>query len=76
MKESEIDRTLQEIEPHAREFPVRFASAQQRSDMQDKLVRLLVFLDGVSRRIRTIPMHCFVMLSPTASGTTWAAGLR
>jgi tetratricopeptide (TPR) repeat protein len=47
MKESEIDRVLQEIEPHAREFPVHFASAQQRSEMQDKLIKLLVFLDGV-----------------------------
>jgi tetratricopeptide (TPR) repeat protein len=47
MKQSEIDGVLQEIEPHAREFPVRFASARQRSDMQDKLIKLLVFLDGV-----------------------------
>jgi tetratricopeptide (TPR) repeat protein len=47
MKASEVDRALQEIEPHAREFPVHFASAQQRSEMQDKLIKLLVFLDGV-----------------------------
>jgi tetratricopeptide (TPR) repeat protein len=49
MRQSEIDKTLQEIEPHAREYPVRFESAQQRRDMQDKLVRLLVFLDGAAK---------------------------
>jgi tetratricopeptide (TPR) repeat protein len=46
LSRSEIDKTLSEFEPHAREFPVRFASAQQRSDMQDKLVQLLVLLDA------------------------------
>jgi tetratricopeptide (TPR) repeat protein len=46
IRQSEIDKTLQEIEPHAREFPVRFASAQQRRDMEAELMRLLVFLDA------------------------------
>jgi tetratricopeptide (TPR) repeat protein len=45
MSQSEIDKTLQEIEPHAREYPVKFASAQQRANMQAQLVELLVFLD-------------------------------
>ncbi|HEY2675351.1 MAG TPA: hypothetical protein VGI65_00175 [Steroidobacteraceae bacterium] len=46
MSQAEIDQTLQEIEPHAREYPVHFASAQQRRGMQDELVRLLFFLDA------------------------------
>jgi tetratricopeptide (TPR) repeat protein len=46
ISQSEIDKTLIELEPHAREFPVRFDSTQQRSDMQARLVRLLVFLDA------------------------------
>jgi tetratricopeptide (TPR) repeat protein len=45
MRQSEIDKTMQEIEPHAREFPVQFDSAQQRTNMQAQLVELLVFLD-------------------------------
>jgi hypothetical protein len=45
MSQSEIDKTLQEIELHAREYPVKFASAQQRTNMQAQLVELLVFLD-------------------------------
>jgi Tfp pilus assembly protein PilF len=45
MSRSEIDRTLQEIEMHAREYPVHFASAQQRSSMQGDLARALAFLD-------------------------------
>lgn len=46
IRQSEIDKTLQEIEPHAREFPVRFDSVQQRKDMQAELMRILVFLDA------------------------------
>ena len=49
MRRSEVDKILQEIEPHAREYPVRFASAQQRRSMQDQLVGLLVFLDGYAK---------------------------
>jgi hypothetical protein len=46
IKQSEIDRTLIEIEAHAREFPVHFDSVQQRKDMQAELMRLLILLDG------------------------------
>jgi tetratricopeptide (TPR) repeat protein len=46
LSRSEIDKTLLELEPHAREFPVHFASAEERADMQVKLVQLLKFLDA------------------------------
>jgi hypothetical protein len=45
MRQSEIDKTLQEIEPHAREYPVHFASDQQRITMQAQLMQILMFLD-------------------------------
>jgi hypothetical protein len=45
MRQSEIDKTLQEIEPHAREYPVHFASDQQRTTMQAQLMQILMFLD-------------------------------
>jgi TolA-binding protein len=45
MRQSEIDKTLQEIEPHAREYPVHFASNQQRTTMQAQLMQILMFLD-------------------------------
>jgi len=46
LSRSEIDKALFELEPHAREFPVHFASAQERADMQVKLMQLLKFLDA------------------------------
>jgi TPR repeat protein len=46
MRWSEINQILHDIEPHAREYPARFDSAQQRSAMQTELMRLLVFLDA------------------------------
>jgi hypothetical protein len=46
LSRSEIDKTLFELEPHAREFPVHFALAQERADMQVKLMQLLKFLDA------------------------------
>jgi tetratricopeptide (TPR) repeat protein len=46
LSRSEIDKTLFDLEPHAREFPVHFASAQERADMQVKLMQLLKFLDA------------------------------
>jgi tetratricopeptide (TPR) repeat protein len=45
MSQSEIDKTLWEIEPHAREYPVHFASDQQRTTTQAQLMRILIFLD-------------------------------
>jgi hypothetical protein len=59
MRQSEIDKTLQEIEPHAREFPVQFDSAQQRTNMQAQLVELLVFLD---RGIKEYPADTDLLL--------------
>jgi hypothetical protein len=74
MRQSEIDKTLQEIEPHAREYPVHFASDQQRTTMQAQLMQILMFLD---HGIKEYPDNTDLLLRDAVAnglGTTWVVG--
>jgi len=48
MSISEIDRVLSEIAPHAQQYPLHFSSDSERIEVEEKLRRLLVFLDAAT----------------------------
>jgi TolA-binding protein len=46
LSESEIDKTLSEIAPHAEQLPLHFSSVQERIELEAKLKQLLLALDA------------------------------
>jgi tetratricopeptide (TPR) repeat protein len=59
LSSADIEKTLQEIAPHAARFPPKFASKEERVAIEQRLGDLLVLLDGASQHYPDDPAMLF-----------------